>query len=97
MSPPDLADVGLTRFNLRQEVIPYSEIKSYNAALNDIIEEKDAFNVIDSKKLFCAEGVCRLSSKGFPLYDDDNHVSFLGSRIIWENIFVREIFEYDEN
>ena len=96
VSPPDLADVGLTRFNLRKEVIPYSKIKSYNAAVKDIIDEKDAFDVIDSKELFCAEGVCRLSTKGFSLYDDDNHVSFLGSRIIWENLLAREIFEYDE-
>ena len=96
VSPPDLADVGLTQFNLRKEVIPYSEIKSYNASVKDIIDEKDASNVIDSKKLFCAEGVCRLTTKGFPLYDDDNHVSFLGSRIIWENILAGEIFEYDE-
>jgi peptidoglycan/LPS O-acetylase OafA/YrhL len=96
VSPPDLADVGLTRFNLWKEVIPYSEIKSYNAAVKDIIDEKDAFDVIDSKELFCADGVCRLTTKGLPLYDDDNHVSFLGSRIIWENILVGEIFEYDE-
>ena len=72
---------------LNAEVIDYSKIQSYNSAVKTISDEKDVLNVIDLKEYFCTDGVCQVAKDGFPLYDDDNHISFLGSRIIWNHIF----------
>ena len=96
ISPPDLADVGFTKRNLTAGVIDYSKIESYNTSVKTIADEKETIDIVDSKEFFCAEGVCRLVINGFPVYLDDNHVSFLGSRIIWENIFVKRLFHSAE-
>lgn len=97
VSPPDLADIGLTRQNLNKKIIPYTKIESYNSAIKYITDEKNALNVLDSKELFCTDGMCQLTRNGFPLYDDDNHVSYLGSRIIWQNLLVEKAFKNHNN
>jgi len=97
ISPPDLADIGLTRSHVRKGAVAYSEIAEYNSAVQSLRDKKESFDVIDSRGFFCVDAVCKISVNGFSLYADDNHVSFLGSRLIWEEVFVRNIFRSGEN
>lgn len=92
ISPPDLADIGLTKKILTSGVLDYSKIKPYNSIVKGMIDEKSVLDVIDTREYFCTAEVCRVAMNGYPLYDDDNHTSYLGSRIIWNNIFLKKLF-----
>lgn len=50
------------------------------------IRKDTGVNVIDSKKFFCSEEICRTRKDGRLLYMDDNHLSRLGADLLWRRI-----------
>ena len=92
ISPPDLADIGLTKEILTSGVVDYSKIKPYNSSVKRILDEKKLLNVIDTKEYFCTDEVCRLTMNGFPLYKDDNHSSYEGRKLIY-NVIIDKLKE----
>lgn len=68
-----------------------------NNALDKIIRTNDLDNVerIVPRNLFCEEdsGRCTVQKEGIPLYYDDDHLSYEGSRILIDAIFDNKIFK----
>ena len=94
ISPPDLADIGMNKQIRNIGTIPYSYISAYNKAADVLFKNKNEFNVINSKNYFCEKSSCNIFKNGNALYEDDgNHVTSYGSRIIWQEIFMKEVYK----
>lgn len=91
ISPPDLADTGINQRLLRLGSVQKEAISRYNGPVDQLIQSLDDIDVWDSRNYFCSEDKCELSRDGFPLYDDENHVSYLGSGIIWQELLKNKL------
>ena len=68
------------------ETFPSLEHRTYQERFREILlEVGDATQAqtIDFSEIFCGEKACRIGIAGTPLYTDSNHVSPLGSLMVW--------------
>lgn len=80
------ADIGSTSFNVFKE----RNNRSYSA-LNNVGEHPNLFRVYP-ENIFCNKTVksrCIVHNNGIPYYKDDDHLSYLGSKII-----INEVIKY---
>jgi hypothetical protein len=51
-------------------------------AILDKLKLKPGVRIVDPWMILCAEGKCRATVDGIPLYRDDDHLSHFGSEVI---------------
>ena len=93
ISPPDLADIGMSARIVRKGSVPLMSIAPYNSAVDGLLSSLDGLNILDSRDYFCDDKVCKTTLDSYSLYNDDNHLSAMGSQVIWREILAEYIFK----
>jgi hypothetical protein len=63
--------------------MPLESYKRWSAPLDAVLERLRAdanIDILNFDKALCADGICRAAIDGVPIYRDDGHFSYEGSR-----------------
>jgi peptidoglycan/LPS O-acetylase OafA/YrhL len=95
--PPDLNRVHFRRVQRTDLNVSKQSISDWHLGENQLLAEiakTTDVKVIDSKEIFCSREICRTRKHGHLLYMDDNHLSKLGTNLLWDRI-VQELVDDD--
>lgn len=84
--PPDLAQFVFSKVLRFNYATPLNKTLAWHKeelALFDSLTGDPHFEILDTKRYFCDNGMCRTRKDGALLYFDDNHLSALGASMVW--------------
>ena len=97
--PMDFSEIGF-RSMYRSLSFPRDKLVNYNSSRFNMFKNLGFGRVIDIPSLFCDVKECYVRRDGILIYDDDNHLSSYGAKLVWDelmhtigsptNLFLRE-------
>lgn len=83
--PMDFAEIGF-RSMYRSLSFPRDRLVNYNSSRFNMLKDLGFGEVIDIPSLFCDAKECYVRRDGILIYDDDNHLSSYGAKIVWDEL-----------
>jgi hypothetical protein len=83
--PMDFHEIGVHSMYERIS-IPKVELSSYNSSRFAFFNNLGYKDIVDIASLFCNEQECYSRRDGMLIYEDDNHLSSYGAKLVWDKL-----------
>jgi hypothetical protein len=83
--PMDFAEIGF-RSMYRNLSFPKDKLMKYNSSRFNMLKDLGFGKIIDIPSLFCNAKECYVRRDGILIYEDDNHLSSYGAKLVWDEL-----------